>query len=556
MRKSLFLILLFTFGLSLVSTAQDTTCPVIVQTALDTVRNLCDGTGRNQACYGNILLVAEPQPGATSLKFDTPGDLVSIADIQSLRLSSMNESMQEWGIAMLKLQANLPDTLPGQNVTFLLLGDVEIQNAVEELPEITVTVSASENINARRSPDGSIITTLAPGTALTANGRNTGSDWLRVILDEYDTVGWVAGFLLQSADDIQKLSVVQPDDVIYRPLQAFYLRTGLNDSACNEAPNSGLLIQTPEGAGEIIFTINEVNVRLHSTAFLQAEAGNALTINLLEGQAIVTAFEKTVTVLAGTQTAIPIDKNLSASGPPGDPEPYTEEAVHSQPISLLPQQIRVATPLTEAQIAARSACRASSSAAVNLRSGPGTAYTRLASLSANSGTIVIGQAEGRDGFVWWKLSGERWVRSDLVETSGNCSGVMVIPEEDLPPLPTPVPGAVVNSGSGNSSLVPIGLCISPVVNAGRITLNMGLSRNYWATCEDAVADGQRRGLATFTGTGPAPTNYRLSPGCHWNATYNEWGISTEADVVLTPGVYTYTGNWLEGETYTCTITVQ
>ena len=30
----------------------------------------------------------------------------------------------------MKLQANLPDSLPGQNVTFLMFGDVQIQNAV------------------------------------------------------------------------------------------------------------------------------------------------------------------------------------------------------------------------------------------------------------------------------------------------------------------------------------------------------------------------------------------------------------------------------------------
>ena len=30
----------------------------------------------------------------------------------------------------MQLQANLPDTLPGQNVTFLLFGNVEIENAV------------------------------------------------------------------------------------------------------------------------------------------------------------------------------------------------------------------------------------------------------------------------------------------------------------------------------------------------------------------------------------------------------------------------------------------
>lgn len=556
MRKPLFPIFLLLFGLPLVSIAQDMTCPIIVQTALDTIHDLCDSTGRNQACYGNLSLEVEPQPEVESLKFDSPGDIVHAADIQSLRLSSMDAAVPEWGIAMMRLQANLPDTMPGQNVTFLLFGNVEIQNTVEQVPEIEVMVTASDSINVRRAPDDAVITTLAPGTILTANGRNAGSDWLRVALADNGAEGWVAGYLLHTEESIENLAVVQPGEMIYRPLQAFYIRTGLSDSPCSESPNSGLLIQTPEGAGEVEFTVNEVRIRLSSTAFLQAEAGNALIVNLLEGHAIVTTFDRTVTVPAGARTTIPIDENLSASGPPGDPEPYTEEAVQSQPVSLLPRPIEVAAPLTEAEIAAHSACTISSGTAVNLRGGPGTVYTRVASLSADTATVVTGKAEGADGFVWWQLSRERWVRSDVVEASGNCDAVVVISEQDFPPVPTPAPAPIVNSGGGYSSLIPIGLCTTPVVNAGRITLNIGVSRNRWANCEDAMAEAQNRGLAIFTGSGPAPANYRLSPQCHWNAQHSEWGISTEADVVLTPGIYTYTGTWLDGETYTCTFTVQ
>ncbi len=33
---------------------------------------------------------------------------------------------------MLRIQANLPDTMPGQNVTILLFGDVSIYNADSE----------------------------------------------------------------------------------------------------------------------------------------------------------------------------------------------------------------------------------------------------------------------------------------------------------------------------------------------------------------------------------------------------------------------------------------
>ena len=41
----------------------------------------------------------------------------------------MNASTGAWGVALMRIQANLPDTLPGQNVTMLIFGDVQIQNA-------------------------------------------------------------------------------------------------------------------------------------------------------------------------------------------------------------------------------------------------------------------------------------------------------------------------------------------------------------------------------------------------------------------------------------------
>jgi hypothetical protein len=38
----------------------------------------------------------------------------------------MDPQVDEWGMVLMRVQANLPDTLPGQNVLFLLFGDVEL----------------------------------------------------------------------------------------------------------------------------------------------------------------------------------------------------------------------------------------------------------------------------------------------------------------------------------------------------------------------------------------------------------------------------------------------
>ncbi|MFN8371430.1 MAG: hypothetical protein U0694_00925 [Anaerolineae bacterium] len=61
-----------------VTHAQNTTadCPSFVEETLQTVSDLCGGTGRNQACYGNHSLDAEPQPGVDPFVFAAPGDVV------------------------------------------------------------------------------------------------------------------------------------------------------------------------------------------------------------------------------------------------------------------------------------------------------------------------------------------------------------------------------------------------------------------------------------------------------------------------------------------------
>lgn len=247
--------------------AQDDTCPAIVRAALEATDSACSTVGRNQACYGNITLEAETRAEADSLQFDSPGDLADLTSIETLTLKPLDRDAEEWGVAILKIQANLPDTLPGQNVTFLLFGDVEI---ADKLPAT-----------------GEDAATPTPATAA-AN-----------------------------------------------PMQAFYFRSGANDAPCAEAPDSGILIQTPEGAGSINLIANEAEIELGSTVYLQAQPSNDMVLSVLEGQAIVTAFGVSVTIPAGSQARVPLDNQGRASGPPVAPELYDPAALVALPVSLL-----------------------------------------------------------------------------------------------------------------------------------------------------------------------------------------------------------------------------
>jgi hypothetical protein len=341
--------LLLVFILFSSAAAQDEICTAIIQEALAIVAESCASIGRNQACYGNIQLDATPRENATAFTFEQPGDLINIADVQTLRLSALDSDESTWGFALMQLQANLPDTLPGTNVTFLLFGDVEIENAVEpSTPLTTLEGAASGSINVRSAPstEAGIAGSLANGEAFTVNGRNAESTWLRIVIPDSDSLGWVRADLATVQGDVSTLAVVEADDleIPYSPMQAFYFRSGISGLTCTDAPPDGILIQTPEGAAEITLRANDVSIQLGSTAYLSALPGETMVVSVLEGQAVVTADGITVTVPEGASTEIPMTDDLTPAGAPSQPQPYDETTLQTLPIEMLPREIVIAPP--------------------------------------------------------------------------------------------------------------------------------------------------------------------------------------------------------------------
>lgn len=339
-----------------VDSAAASKCAEIVQQAWNNVDNLCDGTTRNQACYGHILLDAQPQPAVTQFSFNQEGEKVDVADLLSLRLSAMDLVSGTWGVALMQIKANLPASKANQSVSLLLFGDVDIENAGVERPTVDVTPSSPYNVlNVRYRPSAqaAIVGQIAPGEALTANGQLANGSWVRVELPERSIFGWVYAPLVKSVDNasLDILHTVDPGAVNYGPMQAFYFQSGGQDSQCAEAPNSGILIQTPEGVAEVTLLINEVDIQLGSTVYFQSESGNELTVSVAEGKARVTAFGETQTAFAGTQVGVPLDGNGLASGVPTPPRPYDLDNLAGLPVNYLPIPVVIAEPMTEEEIA-------------------------------------------------------------------------------------------------------------------------------------------------------------------------------------------------------------
>ena len=232
-------------------------CTTIVRSALQAANSACATTGRNQVCYGNVLGEVVPADGVTDLRFQNVGDIAPVTQIKALQLSPLNEAANQWGVALMQLQANLPDTLPGQNVTFLLFGDVTIENAVEESAHIASAASTSINVRDHASMNALVLGTVPQGEMVDITGKHVnkeGETWLRITFDSHRTrTGWVYGPLFNIAFD--QIPDVAPGSLVMNPMQAFYFRSGIGRTTCAEAPESGVIVQTPKGAGLVNFRV-------------------------------------------------------------------------------------------------------------------------------------------------------------------------------------------------------------------------------------------------------------------------------------------------------------
>jgi hypothetical protein len=160
----------------------------------------------------------------------------------------------------------------------------------------------------------------------------------------------VSADYLRTDGDVNTLSAMDPGAPIFGPMQAFYFRSGVGDTECAEAPESGMMIQTPSGLGRVELIVNEVTIQLGSTAFLQADPGNNMIINILDGSATVEAQGKTQTVPSGTRVQVALDTAGLAAGEPSSPEPYDRQQLQSLPVGLLPEAIGVRPAMTEPEI--------------------------------------------------------------------------------------------------------------------------------------------------------------------------------------------------------------
>jgi hypothetical protein len=152
-------------------------CEDLIDRALFVSDIGCQQIGSNEICYGNNDIDATVRP-IFSGQFDVAGDVIPIEGVQSLYTSPLDEVNDLWGVAVLKLQANLVGTNPGQNVTFLVFGDTAVDNTSGDMSAFYFTTGIS-GITCNQvpidgifieTPDGSEITFQANGVDILLRG--------------------------------------------------------------------------------------------------------------------------------------------------------------------------------------------------------------------------------------------------------------------------------------------------------------------------------------------------------------------------------------------------
>jgi len=447
------------------STSENDACPLIVEEAFIATGLQCEELGVNQICYGFGIIETET-PEGVELTFANGGDIISISDVNSINLRSTRTEANAWAVAW--LTPAMPSTSGDPiETTVVAFGDLTLTENTTQPTSVQSsigTVRAGGGLNVRREPgaSGTLVWQLTPNEQVVAIGLSEDEQWVRIIIpNEFQGVGWVYAPYLDvegGAERLPRATQTSPVPEIQRSvatgaLQEFTLRTRLTDDACNDTPDSGLLMQSPSGVVRSTeFIVNGITVRFSGTIFLQAIPNGGLTMNVMEGDGSISANDSSQDIAAGQQSTVPIDATLLPIGTPTAPLAITSSNIRFLPIDLLPRQFNLdsviqAEPQEQSipedatapeeqaapEISSDECVLSSGSESLNLRTGPGTEFDLAGVLSANTSVIATGRGSDANNFIWYQLETGDWIRSDTIEISGEAC-------ENLPPgqLPTDI----------------------------------------------------------------------------------------------------------------------
>jgi len=305
--------------------AQTLSCPFLVEEALAAVGNNCSDLVRNSACYGYNQVDATFFDEMPEDYFTIPSDRANLSDIDTLHTAPLDTVQSQWGVAVMNIQANLPNTVPGQGVLMMLVGDAAIENAVD--PEdanlisdpLSTVATAESNLHLSPSPTSEVVQVVAENAIVLVDGFNATRTWLRVVND--GVIAWISSDRVARLASMDNLPIVGANNPT--PMQAFYLSSGIGQVECSEA-DSMIAVQSPENI-TVDLTVNGVDIRVGSLITFNNLDSNTVNMTVHRGE-VTTVFGNTVS--AG-QSAIGVINSAPEQGDVivawGEAVPATEE---------------------------------------------------------------------------------------------------------------------------------------------------------------------------------------------------------------------------------------
>jgi hypothetical protein len=312
----LFLFLLLTTPMVVLGQNTEELCRAFINRAFGDLGNNCANLATDEVCYGygnfgevtstfyvdgtnSVVredIFTEPSERMPLLNMDENTTLETLVT-EDLTLDRDNDSEDEsrWGLAMLEVPANLPQQADKNSAVYVVFGGARLENAV--LPEDAVTlnedaliVTANDNSSLFASPVGLNYPVPAEelGTVsgeLEADAISPDGNWLRIFFT-YErrfgerTTAWIQLEDLEEPEGLESLPVLGPES--YTPMQSFYLGNSFTQPECEQVPAAGVLVQGPDEI-ETDFTINNMPVRVTSTAYFRQLSANRFQVFALTG---------------------------------------------------------------------------------------------------------------------------------------------------------------------------------------------------------------------------------------------------------------------------------
>lgn len=261
-------------------------CAALIEQHLTTVQQGCSALAADTACYGAGTVSVAAADAAPVDGFSQPGDRASLAALGSLQTVVLDPANEQWGLAVLNVQADVPMAHDGPALTFIMLGDVSLENlvpaasALQMAEPVDATTMVATNVRDVPSLNSNVIASASAGTEVQVDGLSADQEWVRIMYD--GRVAWVSRSLVASEGSFDALPRIGRSSRSL--MQEFTFTTGSGLAACSGALPALLIVQGPANI-PVSIVANGADIRISSTIALWITPDGEIRVLVLSGAA-------------------------------------------------------------------------------------------------------------------------------------------------------------------------------------------------------------------------------------------------------------------------------